>query len=66
MSEQMSELLPLVKFIEEHPEVDVVGYLRKILNWVRECPVKHADSPGLCSMVLSGVMLVFLVGCLSS
>jgi len=44
----MSEALQLLRFIEEHPEVDVVGYLRKILNWVRECPVKHADSPGLC------------------
>ena len=49
MSVQMSELLPLVKFIEDHPETDVVMYLRKILNWVKECPVKHADSPGLCS-----------------
>jgi Holliday junction DNA helicase RuvB len=44
----MGELLPLVKFIEDHPEVDVVGYLRKIVNWVKECPVKHADSPGTC------------------
>jgi len=49
MSTQMSELLPLVKFIEDHPETDVVMYLRKILNWVKECPVKHADNPGLCS-----------------
>jgi len=50
MSEQqMSELLPLVKFIEDHPETDVVGYLRKIVDWVKDCPVKHADSPGLCS-----------------
>jgi hypothetical protein len=49
MSEQMSELLPLIKFIEAHPEVDVVSYLRKMLKWVYECPKKNADSPGLCN-----------------
>jgi len=49
MSEQMSELLPLVKFIEAHPEVDVVSYLRKMLKWVYECPKKNADSPGVCN-----------------
>jgi len=49
MSEQMGELLPLVKFIEAHPEVDVVGYLRKMLKWVYECPKKNADSPGICN-----------------
>lgn len=45
----MGELLPLVKFIEAHPEVDVVSYLRKMLKWVYECPKKNADSPGICN-----------------